>query len=159
MARLARGTIVVTNLLYPLLENRVTPALSTCRASGNCGAQYEFYRSHTFAIYSGRMTLRNRFKTLTTFSHSMTFLLTRVYESALVISKTGGMSHRRRQCCATIEGDQSGHYSRKENQNHENNGNNHRPISSYGEARSTVKGSPLSAEELKNIDAYWRASL
>jgi len=32
-------------------------------------------------------------------------------------------------------------------------------ISAYGPARSTVKGAPLSPEELENIDAYWRASL
>jgi xylulose-5-phosphate/fructose-6-phosphate phosphoketolase len=32
-------------------------------------------------------------------------------------------------------------------------------ISAYGTARSTVEGSPLSPEELEQIDAYWRASL
>lgn len=32
-------------------------------------------------------------------------------------------------------------------------------ISAYGTARSTVKGSPLSPDELRRIDAYWRASL
>jgi xylulose-5-phosphate/fructose-6-phosphate phosphoketolase len=32
-------------------------------------------------------------------------------------------------------------------------------ISAYGTARSTIKGSPLSPEELNKIDAYWRASL
>jgi len=32
-------------------------------------------------------------------------------------------------------------------------------ISAYGTARSTVKGAPLSADELRKIDAYWRASL
>ena len=32
-------------------------------------------------------------------------------------------------------------------------------ISAYGAARSTVKGAPLSPEELEQIDAYWRASL
>ena len=32
-------------------------------------------------------------------------------------------------------------------------------ISAYGQARSTVKGAPLSPKELDNIDAYWRASL
>ena len=32
-------------------------------------------------------------------------------------------------------------------------------ISAYGPARSTIKGAPLSAEELEKIDAYWRASL
>ena len=32
-------------------------------------------------------------------------------------------------------------------------------ISSYGKARSTVKGAPLSHEELDQIDAYWRACL
>jgi len=30
-------------------------------------------------------------------------------------------------------------------------------ISAYGPARSTIEGSPLSAEELRTIDAYWRA--
>ena len=32
-------------------------------------------------------------------------------------------------------------------------------ISAYGTARSTVKGTPLSRDELDKIDAYWRASL
>ena len=32
-------------------------------------------------------------------------------------------------------------------------------ISAYGTARSTVKGAPLSSEELREIDEYWRASL
>jgi len=32
-------------------------------------------------------------------------------------------------------------------------------ISAYGTARSTVQGAPLSSEELRKIDAYWRASL
>src|ERR1700752_4046368 len=32
-------------------------------------------------------------------------------------------------------------------------------LSAYGAARSTVKGSPLSSDELDKIDAYWRASL
>ena len=32
-------------------------------------------------------------------------------------------------------------------------------ISAYGAARSTVKGAPLSPEELEQIDAYWRATL
>jgi xylulose-5-phosphate/fructose-6-phosphate phosphoketolase len=32
-------------------------------------------------------------------------------------------------------------------------------ISAYGTARSTVEGAPLSAEELEQMDAYWRASL
>ena len=32
-------------------------------------------------------------------------------------------------------------------------------ISAYGTARSTVEGAPLSADELRKIDAYWRASL
>src|SRR5438477_3170357 len=32
-------------------------------------------------------------------------------------------------------------------------------ISAYGTARSTVKGIPLSPDELDKIDAYWRASL
>ena len=30
-------------------------------------------------------------------------------------------------------------------------------ISCYGSARSTVAGTPLSAEELRKTDAYWRA--
>ena len=32
-------------------------------------------------------------------------------------------------------------------------------ISAYGTARSTVAGAPLSPDELRKIDAYWRASL
>jgi xylulose-5-phosphate/fructose-6-phosphate phosphoketolase len=32
-------------------------------------------------------------------------------------------------------------------------------ISAYGEARSTIQGQPLDAEELRRIDDYWRASL
>ena len=32
-------------------------------------------------------------------------------------------------------------------------------ISAYGTARSTVKGAPLSSDELNRMDAYWRASL
>ena len=32
-------------------------------------------------------------------------------------------------------------------------------ISAYGTARSTVQGAPLSPEELREIDDYWRASL
>jgi xylulose-5-phosphate/fructose-6-phosphate phosphoketolase len=32
-------------------------------------------------------------------------------------------------------------------------------VSAYGKARSTIKGAPLSAEELRKVDAYWRASL
>jgi xylulose-5-phosphate/fructose-6-phosphate phosphoketolase len=32
-------------------------------------------------------------------------------------------------------------------------------ISAYGSARSTITGTPLSADELEKIDAYWRASL
>ena len=32
-------------------------------------------------------------------------------------------------------------------------------ISAYGIARSTVQGAPLSSEELREIDEYWRASL
>src|SRR6266566_2990254 len=35
----------------------------------------------------------------------------------------------------------------------------HESISAFGTARSTVKGAPLSPEELNSIDAYWRASL
>ena len=32
-------------------------------------------------------------------------------------------------------------------------------LSAYGKARTTVGGTPLSLDELSNIDAYWRASL
>jgi xylulose-5-phosphate/fructose-6-phosphate phosphoketolase len=32
-------------------------------------------------------------------------------------------------------------------------------VSAYGTARSTVQGAPLSSEELREIDEYWRASL
>ncbi len=32
-------------------------------------------------------------------------------------------------------------------------------ISAYGQARSTIAGSPLSPDELRKIDAYWRATL
>jgi xylulose-5-phosphate/fructose-6-phosphate phosphoketolase len=32
-------------------------------------------------------------------------------------------------------------------------------ISAYGPARSTIKGTPLTSDELGKIDAYWRASL
>src|SRR5438477_5180820 len=32
-------------------------------------------------------------------------------------------------------------------------------ISPYGSARSTVEGTPLSPDELRKVDAYWRASL
>src|SRR5260221_12624195 len=32
-------------------------------------------------------------------------------------------------------------------------------ISAYGTARSTVKGAPLSSDQLRKIDAYWHASL
>ena len=32
-------------------------------------------------------------------------------------------------------------------------------ISAYGTARSTIKATPLSSDELRKIDAYWRASL
>ena len=32
-------------------------------------------------------------------------------------------------------------------------------ISAYGQARSTITGTPLSPDELEKIDAYWRASL
>ncbi len=32
-------------------------------------------------------------------------------------------------------------------------------ISAYGPARSTIKGTPLSPDELRDTDAYWRASL
>jgi len=32
-------------------------------------------------------------------------------------------------------------------------------ISAYGAARSTLKGTPLSPDELRKLDAYWRASL
>jgi xylulose-5-phosphate/fructose-6-phosphate phosphoketolase len=37
--------------------------------------------------------------------------------------------------------------------------NSNLAISAYGTARSTVKGAPLSPDELLKIDAYWRASL
>ena len=30
-------------------------------------------------------------------------------------------------------------------------------LSAYGIARSTIQGSPLSSEELRKTDAYWRA--
>ena len=30
-------------------------------------------------------------------------------------------------------------------------------LSAYGKARSTVQGAPLSADELRKTDAYWRA--
>ncbi|MBZ0187296.1 MAG: hypothetical protein K8F91_13700, partial [Candidatus Obscuribacterales bacterium] len=30
-------------------------------------------------------------------------------------------------------------------------------LSAYGTARSTIKGNPLSADDLKNMHAYWRA--
>lgn len=30
-------------------------------------------------------------------------------------------------------------------------------ISAFGPARATVEGTPLSTEELHNVDAYWRA--
>jgi len=32
-------------------------------------------------------------------------------------------------------------------------------ISAYGPARSTIKGAPLEPDELRRMDAYWRASL
>jgi xylulose-5-phosphate/fructose-6-phosphate phosphoketolase len=32
-------------------------------------------------------------------------------------------------------------------------------LTAYGNARSTIQGAPLSREELRKIDAYWRASL
>ena len=32
-------------------------------------------------------------------------------------------------------------------------------ITAYGKARSTIQGTPLTREELRDIDAYWRASL
>jgi xylulose-5-phosphate/fructose-6-phosphate phosphoketolase len=35
----------------------------------------------------------------------------------------------------------------------------HKDISAYGTARSTIKGSPLTSDELRKIDAYWRATL
>src|SRR5215471_13577885 len=31
------------------------------------------------------------------------------------------------------------------------------PITAYGPARSTISGTPLSAEQLRKIHAYWRA--
>ena len=30
-------------------------------------------------------------------------------------------------------------------------------LSAYGQARSTIQGSPLTAEELRKTNAYWRA--
>src|SRR5271168_904790 len=39
------------------------------------------------------------------------------------------------------------------------NGHPENAISAYGMARSTVQGAPLSSEELREIDEYWRASL
>ena len=39
------------------------------------------------------------------------------------------------------------------------NGHPENAILAYGTARSTVKGAPLSADELRKIDGYWRASL
>src|SRR5829696_4638555 len=38
------------------------------------------------------------------------------------------------------------------------NGQTAASISAFGKARATVSGSPLSADDLKKIDAYWRAS-
>ena len=32
-------------------------------------------------------------------------------------------------------------------------------ISAYGPARATIQGEPLSAAELRQIDAYWQTSL
>jgi xylulose-5-phosphate/fructose-6-phosphate phosphoketolase len=32
-------------------------------------------------------------------------------------------------------------------------------ISAYGPARSTIEGSPLNSDELRNVEAYWQASL
>src|SRR4051795_8816717 len=32
-------------------------------------------------------------------------------------------------------------------------------LSAYGTARATIAGEPLGPDELRNIDAYWRASL
>ena len=32
-------------------------------------------------------------------------------------------------------------------------------LSAYGEARSTVEGAPLDPDELRQMDAYWRASI
>jgi len=32
-------------------------------------------------------------------------------------------------------------------------------LSAYGTARSTIEGKPLNPDELRKIDAYWRASL
>ena len=31
------------------------------------------------------------------------------------------------------------------------------PLSAFGPARSTISGKPLSADELRKINAYWRA--
>ena len=35
----------------------------------------------------------------------------------------------------------------------------HKELSAYGTARSTIKGSPLGSDELRQLDAYWRATL
>jgi hypothetical protein len=35
----------------------------------------------------------------------------------------------------------------------------HAPISAYGRARSTVEGAPLSPDELRKIDEYWRSGV
>ena len=32
-------------------------------------------------------------------------------------------------------------------------------LSAFGKARATIQGSPLTVEELRKMDAYWRASL
>ena len=32
-------------------------------------------------------------------------------------------------------------------------------LSAFGKARATIQGAPLSAEEVRKLDAYWRASL
>ena len=32
-------------------------------------------------------------------------------------------------------------------------------LSAYGDARSTIEGEPLDPDELRRMDAYWRATL
>jgi xylulose-5-phosphate/fructose-6-phosphate phosphoketolase len=49
--------------------------------------------------------------------------------------------------------------SRKDRDKEVSDGPSENTISAYGVARSTVRGAPLSSEELRQIDEYWRASL
>ena len=49
--------------------------------------------------------------------------------------------------------------SRKDRQKEVSDGHPENAISAYGTARSTVQGAPLSSQELREIDEYWRASL